>query len=121
MEKGAEAEARLAALKRLGVRLAIDDFGTGYSSLSHLRRFPIDTFKIDRSFIASVPEDRTQQGIVLTIISLARQLGLRVVAEEVETRQQVDFLRDNGCDGAQGYFYSPPVPADGIADLAGRG
>lgn len=121
MEQGAEAEARLAALRRLGVRIAIDDFGTGYSSLSHLRRFPIDTFKIDRSFIAGLPEDRTQRGIVLTIISLARQLGLHVVAEGVETRQQVDFLGENACSSAQGFYFSAPLPADRIADFTGRG
>ena len=117
MEQGAEAEARLAALKSLGVRLAIDDFGTGYSSLSHLRRFPIDTFKIDRSFIGNVPDDRTQREIVLTIISLARQLGLHVVAEGVETERQVAFLRENACDSAQGHFFNPAVPADRIAAI----
>jgi diguanylate cyclase (GGDEF)-like protein/PAS domain S-box-containing protein len=117
MEQGAEAEARLAALKSIGVRLAIDDFGTGYSSLSHLRRFPIDTFKIDRSFIGNMPDDRTQREIVLTIISLARQLGLHVVAEGVETERQVAFLREIACDSAQGHFFSPPVPADRIAEI----
>lgn len=117
MEQGAEAEARLAAIKSLGVRLAIDDFGTGYSSLSHLRRFPIDTFKIDRSFIGNVPDDRTQREIVLTIISLARQLGLHVVAEGVETERQVAFLRENACDSAQGHFFNPAVPADRIAAI----
>ena len=117
MEQGVEAEARLAALKSLGVRLAIDDFGTGYSSLSHLRRFPIDTFKIDRSFIGNVPDDRTQREIVLTIISLARQLGLHVVAEGVETERQVAFLRENACDSAQGHFFNPAVPADRIAAI----
>ncbi|MBI5441545.1 MAG: EAL domain-containing protein, partial [Deltaproteobacteria bacterium] len=117
MEQGADAEVRLAALKRLGLRLSIDDFGTGYSSLSHLQRFPIDTFKIDRSFIASVPEDRTQREIVLTILSLGRQLGLHVIAEGVETQQQVDFLRENGCDSAQGFFFSASVSADRIDEI----
>ena len=117
MEQGPAAETRLAALKRLGVRIAIDDFGTGYSSLSHLRRFPIDTFKIDRSFIASVPDDRTQREIVVTILSLARQLGLHVVAEGVEDERQVAFLAEHGCDSAQGYFFSRPVPAEEIPPL----
>ncbi len=120
MEQGTKAEARVAALKSLGVRLAIDDFGTGYSSLSHLRRFPIDTFKIDRSFIANVPDDRIQREIVLTIISLARQLGLHVVAEGVETERQADFLREHACGSAQGNFFNAPVPASRIGEIVGR-
>jgi diguanylate cyclase (GGDEF)-like protein len=97
-------------LKELGVRIAMDDFGTGYSSLAYLRRFPIDSLKVDRSFIADVPNDAGNVAITQAIIAMARTLHLTVIAEGVETAAQFNFLRSRGCDEVQGYYFSPPVP-----------
>lgn len=104
-------------LKRLGIALSIDDFGTGYSSLSYLKRFAVDRLKIDRSFIMDLHEDGDDAAIVRTIIALGHNLGLRVVAEGVETREQADFLRANGCDEVQGFWYSQPVDAAALTRL----
>jgi PAS domain S-box-containing protein len=104
-------------LKALGVRLDIDDFGTGYSSLSRLQRFPVDTLKIDRSFISRVDTDIETAEIVRVIVMLARGLRLEVVAEGVETQAQADWLKDAGCELAQGYLFSKPVPCETIAQL----
>ncbi|MCC2956435.1 EAL domain-containing protein [Massilia sp. IC2-477] len=98
-------------IHQLGVALSLDDFGTGYSSLSYLKRFPIDTLKIDRSFTTGIPEDQSDCAIAGTIVSMAQQLGLRVIAEGVETLEQLAFLRESGCDEVQGYLYSKPLPA----------
>ena len=105
------------ALKALGVRLDIDDFGTGYSSLSRLQGFPVDTLKIDRSFISRVDTDDETAEIVRVIVMLAQGLQLHVVAEGVETQAQADWLKNIGCEFAQGYFFSKPVPADAIEQL----
>jgi EAL domain-containing protein (putative c-di-GMP-specific phosphodiesterase class I) len=101
----------LQALRAMGVELAIDDFGTGYSSLSYLRRLPINTVKIDQSFVADLPASTQSTAIVRAVVSLAHGLGLKVVAEGVETRAQLDFLRLLGCDSAQGYHLARPKPA----------
>jgi len=107
----------LSELKALGVRLDIDDFGTGYSSLSRLRRFPVDTLKIDRSFISHMDTDVETHEIVRIIVMLAHGLDLKVVAEGVETRAQADMLKDIGCDFAQGYLYARPAPSETIEQL----
>jgi diguanylate cyclase len=102
----------LSDLRELGVHLSMDDFGTGYSSLSYLRRFPFSTVKIDRSFVMELPHDPDSVAIAEAILTLARSLKRSVVAEGVETREQLDFLVSRGCDEMQGYLFSPAVPAD---------
>lgn len=103
---------RMDALALLGIRFSIDDFGTGYSSLAYLRRLPLHELKIDRSFIEDTPHDAGDTAIVEMILSMARHLGLKVVAEGVETRAQADFLAAHGCDALQGFLYARPQPLD---------
>jgi EAL domain-containing protein (putative c-di-GMP-specific phosphodiesterase class I) len=102
----------LTNLKKLGVRISIDDFGTGFSSLNHLMRYPVDALKIDRSFIQNILIDNKATSIVLTMIKLAKSLGLSVVAEGVENELQQLFLKEHGCEQIQGYLFSPPIPID---------
>jgi EAL domain-containing protein (putative c-di-GMP-specific phosphodiesterase class I) len=111
MEDAASALGVLRALKELGVLLAIDDFGTGYSSLSYLQRFPLDILKVDRMFVESLGSDADGEEIVSAVINLAHALGLQVVAEGVETTEQLQILRSLGCDLAQGFLFSKPLPA----------
>ncbi|MNZ29251.1 Phytochrome-like protein cph2 [compost metagenome] len=108
-------------LKTLGVRLAIDDFGTGYSSLSYLRRFPIDVLKIDQSFIRGLSNDTNDAALVSAIISLGRSLDLNVIAEGVETEEQLAFLKAHQCEEGQGYYFSKALPADAFARLLAVG
>jgi EAL domain-containing protein (putative c-di-GMP-specific phosphodiesterase class I) len=109
----------LRALKDTGAQLALDDFGTGYSSLGCLKRFPIDTLKIDQSFVRDLAKDRDNAGIVSAVIAIGRSLQKRVVAEGVETREQLAFLRKENCPAGQGFFFSPAVPAADLVELLG--
>lgn len=111
MEDMKEAVDLMEQVKKLGVQISVDDFGTGYSSLSSLKNLPIQTLKIDRSFITELIDDQDSVVIVSAIISLAKQLNLKVVAEGVENAAQAEFLKKKGCDTLQGYFYARPMPA----------
>jgi diguanylate cyclase (GGDEF)-like protein/PAS domain S-box-containing protein len=113
--------ARIVALKSLGVRLAMDDFGTGYSSLAYLRRFPMDVLKIDRSFVDRLGGDTEDEALVRTIVSLGRRFGMCTVAEGIENAAQLAVLRDMGCDYAQGYYLSRPLPAAAATALLTAG
>ena len=112
-----ESAAILEQLSRMGVLVSVDDFGTGYSSMSYLRRFPIDKLKIDRSFITDLMSRAEDASIVQAIISLAHGLRLKVVAEGVETPEQLEFLKSLGCDQYQGYHFSEPLPATVFSEL----
>ncbi len=101
---------QLYEMKKLGVSISIDDFGTGYSSLSYLKRFPVDILKVDRSFVKDIPGDRNDMEITAAIIAMAQKLNLNVVAEGVESKEQVAFLEENNCHIVQGYYYSKPMP-----------
>jgi EAL domain-containing protein (putative c-di-GMP-specific phosphodiesterase class I) len=103
---------KMIELKELGISLVIDDFGTGYSSLNYLNKLPINKLKIDRSFLCTLENDDRGAAIVLAIISLAKSLKIKVLAEGVETQQQLKFLRNNYCDEIQGYFFSKPLAAN---------
>ena len=107
----------LDSLLQYGLSLVLDDFGTGYSSLSRLKRFPLDVLKIDRSFVSGMHSNPDDRAIVKATIDMAHAVGLTVVAEGVETREQEQYLREFGCDRAQGYLYARPQPADAISDV----
>jgi diguanylate cyclase (GGDEF)-like protein/PAS domain S-box-containing protein len=117
MHNPARMVAILTKIKEMGVRLAIDDFGTGYSSLAQIKRFPIDTIKVDRSFIRNVPDDYEDKAIIEAIISMGQTLSLTVVAEGVETQEQMNYLKEHSCNEMQGYYFSKPVSADEFASL----
>jgi EAL domain-containing protein (putative c-di-GMP-specific phosphodiesterase class I) len=108
-------------LKRLGIKLALDDFGTGYSSLNHLKRFPIDTLKIDQSFVRTVTTNAGDASIVCAVISMGKSLHMRVVAEGVETREQLAFLQERECPFGQGYYFSQPLTGPACTRLLRRG
>ncbi|HET7649750.1 MAG TPA: EAL domain-containing protein [Gammaproteobacteria bacterium] len=112
---------RMRDLNALGIRFSIDDFGTGYSSLTYLSRFPIDTLKIDRSFLVGVPAEEKHAAIVSALVAMSHKLGIRVVAEGVEDALQEQYLQENGCDAAQGFYYSYPLSADACAALLREG
>lgn len=114
MHSASEVLSVMQRLADLGVTFSIDDFGTGYSNLSYLKRFPVDVLKIDRSFVRDIPGDRDDAAIAEAIITMAHSLGMQVVAEGVETEQQLDFLRAHRCDVLQGFYFSKPLPADEI-------
>ena len=107
----------LHAISEMGVGLSVDDFGTGYSSLSYLKRFPIDTLKIDQSFVRDITTDADDDAISTAIIAMAHGLDIKVIAEGVETREQLDFLHSHNCDFMQGYYFSRPVSADQMTAL----
>lgn len=117
MQSAEESLAVLNRLKSLGINLSIDDFGTGYSSLSHLKRFPVDALKIDRSFVMDIPSDSDDTAIIEAMIAMAKGLKMKIIAEGVQTFEQLQFLRENQCDSMQGYLFSPPVPAEEMTKL----
>jgi EAL domain-containing protein (putative c-di-GMP-specific phosphodiesterase class I) len=108
-------------LKSIGVRVAIDDFGTGYSMLSRLHDFPVDTLKIDKSFVQAINEETDQAPIVAAVITLAHGLELDVLAEGVETADQLAFLQSHNCDLVQGFLFRKPVEVEAISELVRRG
>jgi len=101
----------------LGIRLAIDDFGTGYSSLNYLKKFPISTVKVDRSFIMDIPGSEDDKAITSAVIAMAHRLNMEVVAEGVESREQYDFLMQHDCEYGQGYLFSKPLPLTSIRPM----
>jgi diguanylate cyclase (GGDEF)-like protein/PAS domain S-box-containing protein len=117
MHNPARLIAVLTNIKKMGVRLAIDDFGTGYASLAQIKNFPVDTLKVDRSFIRNLPQDSENRAITEAIIAMGRTLSLTVVAEGVETQAQEDYLRDHICDEMQGFYFSKPIAPDQFGDL----
>jgi diguanylate cyclase len=120
MDRVETTAAKLSALRALGVELSIDDFGTGYSSMSYLKQFPVQELKIDRSFVAGTPHDRIDTAIVRALVLLAGSLGMRVVAEGVESEGQRAALETLGCDLYQGFLCAPALPADDYIALADK-
>ena len=107
----------LQRIHAMGISLAIDDFGTGYSSLPYLKDFPVNTLKIDQSFLKNIPGNAKDIDIVCTIIEMGHSLGLKIVAEGVETIEQLEFLKSNGCDSIQGFLLGEPIEAEAMASL----
>ncbi|MOA21798.1 Phytochrome-like protein cph2 [compost metagenome] len=107
----------LLALTELGINISVDDFGTGYSSFHYLKNFPIDRLKIDRSFVRDIQQDPSDAEIVAAIIAMAHNLNIQVIAEGVETEEQMNFLRKHHCDEMQGYYWSPPVSSMHIEQM----
>jgi diguanylate cyclase (GGDEF)-like protein/PAS domain S-box-containing protein len=120
LQPTSEIVALLAEIRQLGVKLAIDDFGTGYSSLAHLKHFPVDRFKIDKSFVDGVPQQKHDVAIARTVIALGKSLDINVLAEGVETAEQIAFLRAEGVDAIQGYAFGRPMPPADVAALVAR-
>ena len=117
MESPSATARMLNAIRKMGAETSVDDFGTGYSSLTTLKRFPIDELKIDRSFVQNIPQDEDDAAIVSAIILMGHTLGLSVIAEGVETDEQLVYLSRHGCDSYQGYLRSPPVQAEDFERL----
>jgi len=120
MDYGKEILDQLRSLQRIGVKISLDDFGTGYSSLNYLRSFGMDTLKIDRIFICDYSKGQEEKSLIPGIIAIGHALGMKIVAEGVETRDQAEFLREKGCDVVQGYAFSRPVPPDELEAMFGR-
>jgi EAL domain-containing protein (putative c-di-GMP-specific phosphodiesterase class I) len=121
MQHAESATFALKKLKSLGVRVAVDDFGTGYSSLSYLTQFPIDALKLDQSFVRDILTNENNAIVARAVISMGNNLRLKVIAEGVETAEQLAFLQIQRCDEGQGYYFSQPVVADQFAKLLGTG
>ena len=117
MKHAGVAASVLQVLRRLGIRVSVDDFGTGYSSLNYLRKFPLDSLKIDQSFVREITGASDDNALVSAIISMARSMKLHIIGEGVETAEQLAFLKAEGCEEAQGYLFSRPVPPGEFAQL----
>ena len=107
----------LKSLRKMGIKIYLDDFGTGYSSLNYLKRFPIDVLKMDKDFVSGISFDPREEVIAKTIIDLGHGLGIKVEAEGVEKKEQLQFLKDNGCDYVQGFYFSKPIPSEEFEKL----
>ena len=119
MSEVEEVSARLRRLREMGVELTLDDFGTGYSSLAYLKRFRFHRIKIDRTFVVDLPGDADSAALVSAMLAMAQGLGLEVIAEGVETREQLAFLEAHGCRAFQGYLFSPPLEAHAVKAFLG--
>jgi EAL domain-containing protein (putative c-di-GMP-specific phosphodiesterase class I) len=117
MQDPSAAEVTMRSLRDAGLHLSLDDFGTGYSSLAYLKRFPFSSVKIDRAFVTDITTNTCDAAIAKAIIGIGHSLQLKVVAEGVETAEQVQLLRESGCDQIQGFYFSRPVPADQFAGM----
>lgn len=120
LDDSKEVHSALRKLRSLGIRISLDDFGTGYSSLGYLRKFTVDKVKIDRSFVSGITKDADHLAIVQAVVGLTHALGMTSVAEGVETEEQLILIRASGCNEAQGYLFSHPLPADAIKEFLAR-